>query len=142
LCILAETGGDMSFFFEDASHPVGWAGLRPGNDETAEKIRPRNILHGNKYLRQIFVEVSLAATRPNKSFSGKKYSQLSKRMKPQKALLAITRKMPVILHPEFSNRAFMNSIIVVRYHKKSGYLTRINSLIYLRLHCFFLSVFL
>jgi transposase len=97
LCILAETGGDMSFF-DDASHLIGWAGLRPRNDETAEKIRSRNILHGNKYLRQILVEVSWVAARSNKSFLGKKYSQLSKRMKTQKALLAITRKMLVIIY--------------------------------------------
>jgi transposase len=97
LCILAEIGGDMSFF-ENASHLVGWAGLRPRNDETAEKIRSRNILHGNKYLRQILVEVSWVAARSDKSFLGKKYCQLSKRMKPQKALLAITRKILVIIY--------------------------------------------
>jgi transposase len=97
LCILAEIGGDMSFF-EDASHLIGWTGLRPRNDETAEKIRSRNILHGNKYLRQILVEVSWVAARSNRSFLGKKYNQLSKRMKSQKALLAITRKMLVIIY--------------------------------------------
>jgi transposase len=31
LCIIAEIGGDMSFFY-DASHLIGWAGLRPRND--------------------------------------------------------------------------------------------------------------
>jgi transposase len=97
LCILAETGGDMSFC-GNASHLAGRAGLRPRNDETSEKIRSRNILHGNKYLRQIPVEVSRVAARSNKSFSGKKYSRLSRRMKPQKALPAITRKMPVIIY--------------------------------------------
>jgi transposase len=97
MCILAEIGAEMSFF-DNASHLVGWAGLRPRNDETAEKIRSRNILHGNKYLRQILVEVSWVAARSEKSFLGKKYKQLSKRMKSQKALLAITRKILVIIY--------------------------------------------
>ncbi|MDR1458677.1 MAG: IS110 family transposase, partial [Bacteroidales bacterium] len=60
------------------SHLVGWAGLRPRNDETAEKIRSRNILHGNKYLRQILVEVSWVAARSEKSFLGKKIQTIIK----------------------------------------------------------------
>jgi transposase len=97
MCILSETGGDMSAFYK-ANDLVGWAGLRPRNDESAGKILSKKILHGNKYLRQILVEVSWAATRSNNTFLGQKYKSLSKRMKSQKALLAITRKMLVIIY--------------------------------------------
>jgi transposase len=97
MCILSETGNDMSVY-QKATHLVGWAGLRPGNDETAEKIKSRKILHGNKYLRQILVEISWSAARSNKSFPGKKFNLLSKRMKSQKALIAITRKILVIIY--------------------------------------------
>ena len=94
MCILAEIGNDMSAF-QKANHLVGWAGLRPRNEETAEKIKSRKILHGNKYLRQILVEISWSAARSNKSFLGKKFNILSLCMKSQKALIAITRKMLV-----------------------------------------------
>jgi transposase len=97
LCILAEIGNDMSVF-QKATHLVGWAGLRPRNDETAEKIKSRKILHGNKYLRQILVEISWSAARSDKSFLGRKFNILSLRMKSQKALIAITRKMLVIIY--------------------------------------------
>jgi transposase len=97
LCIIAEIGNDMNAF-PKATHLVGWAGLRPRNDETSEKIRSRKILYGNKYLRQILVEISWAAARSNKSFLGKKYNILSKRMLSQKALIAITRKILVIIY--------------------------------------------
>jgi transposase len=96
LCILAEIGNDMSAF-QKANSLVGWSGLRPRNEESAGKIQSRKTLHGNKYLRQILVEISWAATKSGKSFLGKKYNILSKRMKPQKALLAITRKILVII---------------------------------------------
>jgi transposase len=96
-CILAEIGNDMSTF-QKASHLVGWAGLRPRNEETAEKIKSRKILHGNKYLRQILVEISWSVARSKKSFLGKKYGILSKRMKSQKALIAVTRKILVIIY--------------------------------------------
>jgi len=97
MCILSEIGNDMSFF-QKANKLVGWAGLKPRNDETAEKVKSRKITYGNKYLRLILVEVSWSAALSNKSFLGKKYRILSKRMKPQKALIAITRKILVIIY--------------------------------------------
>jgi transposase len=96
LCILSEIGNDMDAFGK-ASHRVGWAGLRPRNDESAGKIQSRKTLHGNKYLRQILVEISWVAARSNQTFLGKKHRMLSKRMKSQKALPAITRKILVII---------------------------------------------
>jgi len=96
MSILSEIGNDMSSFGK-ASHLIGWAGLRPRNDESAGKIQSRKTLHGNKYLRQMLIEVSWSAARSNKTFLGKKYYYLSKRMKSQKALLAITRKILVII---------------------------------------------
>ena len=97
LFILAEIGNDMSAF-SSASALVGWAGLRPRNEESAGKIQSRKTLHGNKYLRQILVEISWSAGRSPKSFLGKKYGVLAKQMKSQKALIAITRKILVILY--------------------------------------------
>jgi transposase len=97
LFILAEIGNNMNAF-SNANSLVGWAGLRPRNEESAGKIQSRKTLHGNKYLRQILVEISWAAVRSNKTFLGKKHRILSKRMKPQKALIAITRKILVIIY--------------------------------------------
>jgi transposase len=96
MCILSEIGNDMEVFGK-ASHLVGWAGLRPRNDESAGKIQSRKTLHGNKYLRKMLIQVSWSATHTNKSFLSKKFGVLSKRMKSQKALLAITRKVLVII---------------------------------------------
>ena len=97
LFILSEIGNDMSAFSK-ASSLVGWAGLRPRNEESAGKIHSRKTLYGNKYLRQILVEISWSAARSKKSFLGKKHSILAKRMKSQKALIAITRKILVIIY--------------------------------------------
>jgi len=103
MCILAELGGDLKAFYTSAML-VGWAGLRPRNEESAGKIRSRKTLHGNNYLRQMLVQVSWVAARSNKSFLGKKYCQLAQRMKPQKALLAITRKLLVIIYNVLSKK--------------------------------------
>ena len=103
LCILAEIGNDMSVF-SSASSLVGWAGLRPRNEESAGKIQSRKTLHGNKYLRKILVEIAWSASRSHKTFLGKKHTILSQRMKSQKALIAIARKMLVIIYNVLKTR--------------------------------------
>ena len=103
MCILAELGGDLKAFYT-AAMLVGWAGLRPRNEESAGKIRSPKTLHGNNYLRQMLVQVSWVAARSHKSFLGKKYCQLAQRMKPRKALLAITRKLLVIIYNVLSKK--------------------------------------
>ncbi|MDR1672818.1 MAG: IS110 family transposase [Bacteroidales bacterium] len=44
--------------FGKTGNLVGWAGLHPRNDESASEIQSRKTLHGNRYLRQILVEIS------------------------------------------------------------------------------------
>ena len=97
MCIIAEIGTDMSVFAK-AVDLVGWMGFKPRNDETSEKIKCRRIVYGNKYVRQILVEISWSAARSGKSFLGRKFKALSGRMKSQKALIAITRKIVVIIY--------------------------------------------
>jgi transposase len=103
ICILAELGGDMKAFYS-AALLIGWAGLRPRNEESAGKVRSRKTLHGNKYLRISLVEAAWSAGLSNKSFLGKKYRQLCQRMKSQKAILAIARKLLVIIFNVLSKK--------------------------------------
>jgi len=94
--IIAEIGVDMKAFLT-ASAIVGWAGLKPRNEESACKIKGRKILHGNKYLRALLVQCAWAASRTNDSRCFYKYHTLSKRMNHNKALLANARKLLVII---------------------------------------------
>jgi transposase len=103
MCILAELGVDMAVFFS-AADMVGWGGFRPRNEESAGKIRSRKTLHGNNYLRKMIIQVAWVASRSDKSFLGKKYRQLSQRMKAQKALMAIARKLMVIIFNVLSKK--------------------------------------
>lgn len=95
MTILAEIGANMKMF-ATASALVGWAGLRPRNEESAGKIKSRKTLHGNKFLRLIIVQCAWAASRTKNGRLAQKFRYLSSRMKSQKALIAIARKLLVI----------------------------------------------
>lgn len=95
-CIIAETGADMSYFQTSASL-VGWAGLRPRNDESAGKIKGRKTLHGNKYLRIMLIQCAWGASRTKASVFYLRYNTLKKRMNHNKALMANARKLLVVI---------------------------------------------
>jgi len=96
MIIIAELGVDLKTFIT-ASALTGWAGLRPRNDESARKIRSTKITKGNKYLRRILVQCAWAASRQKNSWLKTKYEQLCVRKSSKKALIAISRKLLVII---------------------------------------------
>jgi len=96
MIIIAELGVDMKTFITAAALSA-WAGLRPRNDESAKKIKSHKITKGNKYLRRILVQCAWAASRTKNSWLKTKYEQLCIRKSSKKALIAIARKLLVII---------------------------------------------
>jgi len=96
MTIIAELGVDLKTFITAASL-VGWVGLRPRNDESAKKIKSRKITNGNKYLRRILVQCAWAITRSKGCWLSGKFNELAKRRSQKKALIAIARKLLVII---------------------------------------------
>lgn len=96
--IIAETGVDMKAFMT-AAMLVGWAGLKPRNDESNGKFKSRSTTHGNKYLRKILIECAWGASRTQGCFFNKfSYHQTMVRKKNrQKVQVAIARKILVVI---------------------------------------------
>ena len=94
--IIAETGVDMKMFATAASL-VGWCGLRPRNDVSNGRYKSRRVTHGNRYLRQILIEISWVASRTrNCFFSNFSYIQTTvKKKSKMKIKVAIARKILV-----------------------------------------------
>jgi transposase len=85
--IIAETGADMTSF-PTARHLCSWAGICPGQDESAGKRRSGKTRKGNRYLCAALVEAGLAATRAKGTAVQARYARLKRKHGHKKAVVA------------------------------------------------------
>jgi len=95
--LIAELGVDMNQF-KDAAHLSAWAGLCPGNNQSAGKIKSSRIRKGNKHLKVTMTQVAWAISRTKHTYLGSKYRALVPRRGKKRAIIAIGRKTLVICY--------------------------------------------
>lgn len=86
--IIAEIGVDMDKFIS-AKHLASWAGVCPGNNESAGKKLSSRSTQGNKYLKTTLIEASWACSHTKNTYLSFKYYSISKRRGKKKAALAV-----------------------------------------------------
>jgi transposase len=95
--IVSEIGFDMSVF-PTADHLASWAGLCPGNDESAGKRRSGRTRKGDRYLRRILVQNAWAVAHTKESFLTSLFLRLARRRGLKKAALAVAHRILVIAY--------------------------------------------
>ena len=90
--IISEIGVDMSVF-PDEKHIAKWAGMCPGNNETAGKKKSSRASYGNAYIRALLVQLAWSASRTKKTYLSSKYKSLVRRMGKKKAIVAVGHKI-------------------------------------------------
>lgn len=79
--------------FPTAGHLVSWAGLCPGQDESAGKRRSGRTRKGSKWLRTGLVEAAAAATRTNRTYLSAQYRRLKARRGHGRATVAVAHSI-------------------------------------------------
>ncbi len=95
--IVTEVGVDVSRF-PTAGHLASWAGLCPGQHESAGKRHSGRTRHGNASLRTALVEAAQAASHTKATYLAAQFHRLAARRGRKKAAIAVAHSILVIAY--------------------------------------------
>ncbi|HEY3229320.1 MAG TPA: IS110 family transposase [Roseiflexaceae bacterium] len=90
--IIAELGVDMSHF-PSAGHAAAWAGVCPGNNESAGKRKTQHARRGNVPLKTALTQAAVGASKAKGTYYRDKYWRLRARRGAPRAAMAIAHKL-------------------------------------------------
>src|SRR5258708_31998894 len=94
--LMAEVGTDLHRF-PDAEHVSSWAGVCPGQKESAGKRLSGRCKKGNRYVREVLVQAAHGVRRSH-TYLGERYRRLKKRRGSKRAALAVGHDILVIYY--------------------------------------------
>jgi transposase len=101
--IVAEIGLDMSRF-ASAAQLASWAGMCPGNHESAGKQKSGKVRKGNRWLRQALVEAAWASSHTKETSLKATFARLKGRRGGKRACLAVGHRILRMAHTLLSKR--------------------------------------
>lgn len=108
ITIISEIGVDMTQF-GSSKRLCCWAGLTPGNNESAGKKKSVRITRAGVYLKPALVQVAHAAVKSTDSpYFRLKYEQIARRRGKKRAIIAIARMILTAIFAMFSTGEIFN----------------------------------
>jgi len=110
ITVLSEIGVDMTQF-GSSKRLCRWAGLTPGNNESAGKKKSVRITRAGVYLKPMLVQISHAAVKSDTTpYYKLKYERISKRRGKKRAIIAIARMILTAIFHMLSTGEIWNPV--------------------------------
>jgi len=110
ITIISEIGIDINQF-SSPKRLCRWAGLTPGNNESAGKKKSVRITRAGVYLKPALVQVAHAAVKSNENpYYKNKYERISKRRGKKRAIIAIARMILTAVYNMFKTGELWNPV--------------------------------